>query len=53
MSFPLAGNERVKAAVLTAVAENRIPHAILLEGDKGTGRHTLMRFLSGAAVCGG
>ncbi len=53
MSFPLAGNERVKAAVLAAVAENRIPHAILLEGDKGTGRHTLMRFLSEAAVCGG
>lgn len=53
MSFPLAGNERIKAAVLAAVAENRIPHAILLEGDKGTGRHTLMRFLSGAAVCGG
>ena len=53
MSFPLAGTERVKAAVLAAVAENRIPHAILLEGDKGTGRHTLMRFLSEAAVCGG
>lgn len=53
MSFPLAGNERIKAAVSAAVAENRIPHAILLEGDKGTGRHTLMRFLSGAAVCGG
>ena len=53
MSFPLAGNERIKAAVLAAVAENRIPHAILIEGDKGTGRHTLARFLSSAAVCGG
>ena len=53
MSFPLAGNERIKAAVLAAVAEDRIPHAILIEGDKGTGRHTLARFLSEAAVCGG
>ncbi|MGN0493477.1 MAG: DNA polymerase III subunit delta' [Acutalibacteraceae bacterium] len=53
MSFPLAGNERIKAAVLAAVAENRIPHAILIEGDRGTGRHTLARFLSKAAVCGG
>ena len=51
MSFPLAGNERIKAAVMAAVAENRLPHAILLEGDKGTGRHTLMRFLSRSAVC--
>lgn len=52
MIFPLAGNERIKAAVLAAVAEDRIPHAILIEGDKGTGRHTLARFLSEAAVCG-
>ena len=53
MSFPLAGNERIRDAVTSAVAEKRIPHAILLEGDKGTGRHTLMQFLSRAAVCDG
>ncbi|MEE1239775.1 MAG: DNA polymerase III subunit delta' [Acutalibacteraceae bacterium] len=53
MSFPLVGNDRIKAAVTAAVAEKRIPHAILIEGDKGTGRHTLMRFLSKAAVCEG
>ena len=51
MSFPLVGNLRIRDAVMAAVAEKRIPHAILLEGDKGTGRHTLMRFLSRAAVC--
>ena len=51
MSFPLAGNDRIRDAVMAAVLENRIPHAILLEGEKGTGRHTLMRFLSRAAVC--
>ena len=53
MSFPLVGNLRIRYAVMAAVAEKRIPHAILLEGDKGTGRHTLMRFLSRAAVCDG
>lgn len=53
MSFPLVGNGRIRDAVIAAVAEKRIPHAILLEGDKGTGRHTLMRFLSRAAVCVG
>ena len=53
MSFPLAGNERIRDAVTSAVAEKRIPHAILLEGDRGTGRHTLMQFLSRAAVCDG
>lgn len=53
MSFPLVGNGRIRDSVTSAVTENRIPHAILLEGDKGTGRHTLMRFLSRAAVCDG
>ncbi|MEE1007124.1 MAG: DNA polymerase III subunit delta' [Acutalibacteraceae bacterium] len=53
MSFPLVGNGRIRDAVTSAVTEKRIPHAILLEGDKGTGRHTLMRFLSRAAVCEG
>lgn len=53
MSFPLVGNIRIRDAVTTAVAENRIPHAILIEGDNGTGRHTLMHFLSKAAVCDG
>lgn len=53
MSFPLVGNLRIRDAVMAAVAEKRIPHAILLEGDKGTGRHILMRFLSRVAVCDG
>lgn len=53
MSFPLVGNARIRDAVTAAVAEKRIPHAILIEGDKGTGKHTLMGFLSKAAVCDG
>ena len=51
MSFPLDGNERVKNAVVAALAQDRIPHAILIEGDPGSGRHTLANYLSAAAVC--
>ncbi len=51
MSFPLAGNEKIKAAVVNSLAENRLPHAIIIEGDIGTGRHTLARFLAKASVC--
>lgn len=53
MSFPLAGNKGVKEALTAAVGTNRLPHAILIEGDKGTGKHTLAEYLSRVAVCGG
>ena len=52
MSFPLAGNVRVKEAVTSMISLHRIPHAILIDGDKGTGRHTLARYIAQAAVCG-
>lgn len=52
MSFPLAGNARVKEAVTSMISLHRIPHAILIDGDKGTGRHTLARYIAQAAVCG-
>lgn len=52
MSFPLAGNARVKDAVTSMISLRRIPHAILIDGDKGTGRHTLARYIAQAAVCG-
>lgn len=53
MSFPLAGCERVKTSVCGAISSDRLPHAILIEGDKGTGRHTLASYIAKAAVCGG
>lgn len=53
MIFPLVGNSKINAAITCAIKENRLPHAILIEGDKGTGRHTLARFISSAAVCSG
>lgn len=51
MSGPLVGNGRINDAVCSAVKENRLPHAIIIEGDKGTGRHTLAHFIASAAVC--
>ena len=53
MSFPLVGNSKIALAVNNALKEKRLPHAILIEGDVGTGRHTLANFLSAAAVCSG
>lgn len=51
MSFPLAGNERLKATLLTALSANRLPHAIILEGDSGLGKRTLGLWLAKAALC--
>lgn len=51
MSFPLVGNSKIALALSNAIAEKRLPHAILIEGDVGTGRHTLAEFISAAAVC--
>ena len=51
MIFPLAGNEKIKQSVLNSIKENRIPHAIIIEGETGLGKHTLAHFLATAAVC--
>lgn len=53
MIFPLVGNDKIRLSVEGFVAEKRIPHAIIIEGDIGTGRHTLANFLSAAAICEG
>ena len=52
MSLDFAGNKRVIAATEKFIAEGAIPHAILIEGDMGTGRTTLAKHIAAAAVCG-
>lgn len=52
MIFPLVGNDKINLSVTNFINENRIPHAILIEGERGTGKHTLAKFLSTAIVCG-
>ncbi len=49
----LAGNTRVCERVALMTASHRIPHAILLEGETGTGKHTLGNHIAAAAVCDG
>ncbi len=52
MEFPgIVGNESVKESLSLAVAEQRLPHAILLEGEPGSGRHAMAKQLAMAAVC--
>ena len=51
MSFPLIGNERLKNAVESFIGADRIPHALLIEGEKGIGKHTLAKYITEAAVC--
>lgn len=53
MSFPLAGNSKICISIENALKEHHLPHAILIDGDVGTGRHTLATYLSYAIVCSG
>lgn len=47
----LLANEENEAALIRLNAEGRLPHAILLEGPRGSGRFTLAQFISALALC--
>ena len=47
----LAGNEAAKRQLSASVDAAHFPHALLLEGDVGSGRFTLARIIARAAVC--
>ncbi len=47
----IVGNDKLCTTVQNFISEKRIPHAILIEGDLGTGKHTLAKHLSKAIVC--
>ncbi|MBE6776838.1 MAG: DNA polymerase III subunit delta' [Ruminococcaceae bacterium] len=49
----IVGNNKLTLTVQNFIKEKRIPHAILIEGDYGTGKHTLAKFISKAIVCSG
>ncbi len=49
----LAGNSRVKESLNNLIKDSHLPHAIIIDGDEGTGKHTLARFIAKAAMCEG
>jgi len=52
MSFAtLIGNERVKAALRAALAENRLPHALIFSGPEGVGKKQFALTLAKALNC--
>lgn len=51
--MPLVSNDAVMRTVGEMFSSNRIPHAIIIEGADGTGKHTLARYISAGAVCSG
>ena len=48
-----AGNQAAKALLSSRLDAGAFPHAILVEGPVGSGRRTLARLISAAAVCRG
>lgn len=53
MSFPLVGNEKVRYTVESFLASSRLPHAIIISGEAGLGKHTLAKYIAKSAVCTG
>lgn len=51
MSFPLVGNRRIKESIEALISSERLPHAVIIEGDAGTGKRTLAKYLAKVAVC--
>lgn len=47
----LVGNERVKRQLAADIDSGRFPHALLVEGEQGSGRRTLARAVARAATC--
>ena len=51
MSFPLEGCDRLKESILNLISTKRIPHAVIIDGDAGTGKRSLAKYLAKAFVC--
>ena len=49
----LIGNDDIKKALGSAIKNKEFSHAYIIEGDKGTGKHTIARLASSAIMCQG
>ena len=45
------GNPEIKETLKSIVSSGRFPHAFIIEGEEGSGRHTLARIIAAAAMC--
>lgn len=48
----LYGKNRLAELLSDTAAENRLPHAILLSGERGSGRRTMAKFIAKLFMCG-
>ena len=51
MKFDFIGNTKVKEQLAYLLEAERLPHAIVIEGDEGIGKHTLAREIALALFC--
>lgn len=49
----LIGNDDIKKALGSAIENKEFSHAYIIEGDKGTGKHTIAKLASSAIMCHG
>ena len=48
----LYGKNRLAELLSDTAAENRLPHSILISGERGSGRRTMAKFISKLFMCG-
>ncbi len=51
MNFKFAGNNHVLTLLSEMKSAGRFPHAVIFQGEKGTGKKTLARMMAAALVC--
>lgn len=49
----LIGNDEIKKTLGSSIRSKEFSHAYIIEGDKGTGKHTIARLASSAIMCQG
>lgn len=47
----LYGNAEIKQTLKSIVTSGRFPHAFIIEGEEGSGRRTLAKIITAAALC--
>lgn len=51
MNFPLIANQKVEESFLNSFNSNRIPHAIIIEGESGSGKTEFAKYIAKCVFC--